>query len=152
MVLYDFRSENAESYFSSNALNIFQMFQKANIKIFVWRWAYVYSPFERCYFFSQATMMHLAGHFWELLQFGCHVCRGSDCDKPESRARRLVCPLFLFLSNEHSGTLSELYCISFWVFVFCCSHRVMKELNLCACKKCGTTKINHLPDGLLCWM
>lgn len=39
------------------------MFQKANIKIFVWLWAYVYSPFERCYFFSQATMMHLAGHF-----------------------------------------------------------------------------------------
>lgn len=120
------------------------MFQEANLKIFVQRWASVYSPFESFFFFILflSSSHHDAPHwsFWKLLQFGCNVCRDSICDKPEKQiSDTCVCPTFLFsFSNEHSGTLSELYCISFELLLFAVHIVLWKSLicvRVCVCVK-----------------
>lgn len=61
-------------------------------------------------------MMQLIGHFENSFSLVV-VYVVTNCDKPESRAINAFVHFF-FLSNEHSGTLSELYCISFVLLLF----------------------------------
>lgn len=89
-------------------------------------------PSESLYFFSQATMMHLIGHFESSFSLVVMWVATLNSDEPEISDKN-VCPPFLSLLNEHSGTLSELYCVSFELIVFCSLHYVLWKSSIGVC-------------------